>query len=414
MARMLRIGLVIDDGLDKPDGVQQIVLTLGRRLAALGHEVHYLTSSTERTDLPHLHVLGRTVSVRFNGNRLRSPLPARRADVRRLLAEVPFDVLHVTMPYSPLLAGRVVSAASPRTAVVGQFVIYPQDRPTRWGIRALGLLERRRLRRFDAISALSEAARESVRAGFGRDDVPVIGGPVELGGPVQPVERGGPVEPGGAVGPRGEVAPGAPGAPGEHAEPGDPGDRPVRIVFLGRLVERKGPRELLAAVAAMPASRPWTLTLAGRGPLLEDLRERARAAGIADRVDFPGFVAEEDKAALLAGADVVALPSTGGESFGMSVVEALADAGGVVLAGDNPGYRTPMAGLEDQLVDPRDTAAFARTLARWVDDPAARAAARSPQRAAAQRFEAGAITEQTLAWYEAAIAARRADARAPR
>jgi len=388
MGTVLRIGLVIDDGLDKPDGVQQIVLTLGRRLADLGHEVHYVTSTTERTDLPNLHVLGRTVSVRFNGNRLRSPLPARRADVRRLLAEVPFDVLHVTMPYSPLLAGRVVSAASPRTAVVGQFVIYPQDRLTRWGIRALGLAERRRLRRFDAITALSEAARESVREAYGRD-VPIIGGPVELGG-------------------------GAADALSGAAAPSAADDRPVRIVFLGRLVERKGPRELLAAVAAMPATRPWTLTLAGRGPLLDELRDRARAAGIADRVEFPGFVAEEDKAALLAGADVVALPSTGGESFGMSVVEALADAGGVVLAGDNPGYRTPMAGLEDQLVDPRDTAAFARTLARWVDDPAARAAARAPQRAAAQRFEAGEITAQTLAWYEQAIAARRAGARPPR
>lgn len=388
MGTVLRIGLVIDDGLDKPDGVQQIVLTLGRRLADLGHEVHYVTSTTERTDLPNLHVLGRTVSVRFNGNRLRSPLPARRADVRRLLAEVPFDVLHVTMPYSPLLAGRVVSAASARTAVVGQFVIYPQDRLTRWGIRALGLAERRRLRRFDAITALSEAARESVREAYGRD-VPIIGGPVELGG-------------------------GAADALSGAAAPSAADDRPVRIVFLGRLVERKGPRELLAAVAAMPATRPWTLTLAGRGPLLDELRDRARAAGVADRVDFPGFVAEEDKAALLAGADVVALPSTGGESFGMSVVEALADAGGVVLAGDNPGYRTPMAGLEDQLVDPRDTAAFARTLARWVDDPAARAAARPPQRAAAQRFEAGEITAQTLAWYEQAIAARRADTRPPR
>lgn len=393
---MLRIGLVIDDGLDKPDGVQQIVLTLGRRLAALGHEVHYVTSTTERTDLPNLHVLGRTVSVRFNGNRLRSPLPARRADVRRLLAEVPFDVLHVTMPYSPLLAGRVVSAASPRTAVVGQFVIYPQDRLTRWGIRALGLLERPRLRRFDAITALSEAARESVREAYGRD-VPVIGGPVEL------------AEPAAAADGRDATVAGSPSGPGGPAD-----DRPVRIVFLGRLVERKGPRELLAAVAAMPATRPWTLTLAGRGPLLDELRDRARAAGIADRVDFPGFVAEEDKAGLLADADVVALPSTGGESFGMSVVEALADAGGVVLAGDNPGYRTPMAGLEDQLVDPRDTAAFARTLARWVDDPAARAAARAPQRAAAQRFDAGEITAQTLAWYEQAIAARRSATSAPR
>lgn len=372
---MLRIGLVIDDGLDRPDGVQQIVLTLGRRLTALGHEVHYLTSSTSRTDLPHLHVLGRTLSVKFNGNRLGTPLPAARGAVRRLLAEVPFDVLHVTMPYSPVLAGRVVSAAHPRTAVVGSFVIYPQDVATRWGIRLLGLAERRRLRRFDGITALSVAAQESVREAYGRE-VAVIGGPVELG-----------------------AAP--PVAP-------RPDDAPVRIVFLGRLVERKGPRELLAAVAAMPrTARPWTLTLAGRGPLLADLQERTRAAGIADRVDFPGFVAEQDKAALLAGADVVALPSTGGESFGMSVVEALADAGGVVLAGDNPGYRTPMAGLEEQLVDPRDTAAFARALARWVDDPAARAAARAPQRAAAQRFEAGEITRQTLAWYDEALAARR-------
>lgn len=376
----MRIGLVIDDGLDKPDGVQQIVLTLGRRLAGLGHEVHYLTSSTDRTDLPHLHVLGRTLSVRFNGNRLRSPLPASRARIRRLLAEVPFDVLHVTMPYSPLLAGRVVSAASPRTAVVGSFVIYPQDAVTRWGIRALGLAERRRLRRFDAISALSEAARESVREAYGRD-VPIIGGPVELG-----------------------TAPTA-GAPGGGRTGAD---APVHVVFLGRLVERKGPRELLAAMAALPPGvRPWRLTLAGRGPLLEDLRSRAAAAGIADRVDFPGFVAEEDKAALLAGADVVALPSTGGESFGMSVVEALADAGGVVLAGDNPGYRTPMAGLEAQLVDPRDTAAFSRALARWIDDPAARLAAVAPQRAAARRFEAGEITRQTLAWYAGAIASRR-------
>lgn len=372
---MLRIGLVIDDGLDRPDGVQQIVLTLGRRLTALGHEVHYLTSSTERTDLANLHVLGRTVSVKFNGNRLGTPLPASRTAIRRLLAEVPFDVLHVTMPYSPVLAGRVVSAAHPRTAVVGQFVIYPQDALTRWGIRALGVLERRRLRRFDAISALSVAALDPVREAFGRADAPVIGGPVELGEPLPAAER----------------------APGD----------PVRIVFLGRLVERKGPRELLAAAARLSTDRPWTLTLAGRGPLLDDLRARARAAGIADRVDFPGFVAEEDKRALLAGADVVALPSTGGESFGMSVVEALADAGGVVLAGDNAGYRTPMAGLEDQLVDPSDTAAFAAALARWVDDPDARAAAIAPQRAAAQRFEAGEITAQTLAWYEQALTTRR-------
>lgn len=371
---MLRIGLAIDDGLDRPDGVQQIILTLGRRLTALGHEVHYLTSTTERADLPHLHVLSRTVGVRFNGNRLGTPLPLRRSTARDLLRELDLDVLHVAMPYSPFLAGQLVSAVGSRTAVAGSFMIYPQDALTRWGIRGLGLLERRRLRRFDALSALSEAAQESAEGAYHRP-VPVIGAPVELPDPVQ-VERA--------------EAP--------------------RIVFLGRLVERKGPRELIAAAGALHRAapqRPWTLTLAGRGPLLDDLRRQAETAGITHRVDFPGFVAEEDKTALLAGADLVVLPSLGGESFGISVVEAQAVATGVVIAGDNPGYRTTMAGLESQLIDPRDTAGFARVLDRWLDDPDGRAALVPEQRRAAQRFEAGAITDRTLQMYDEALALRR-------
>jgi phosphatidylinositol alpha-mannosyltransferase len=388
MASMLRIGLVIDDGLDRPDGVQQIVLALGRRLTGLGHEVHYLTSTTERTDLPNLHVLAPSIGVKFNGNRLSTPRPASRAALRRLMAEVPFDVLHVCMPYSPVLAGRVVSAAPARTAVVGSFMIYPQDALTRWGIRGLGLLEHRRLRRFVSINANSESSQESATEAF-RRPVPILGPPVEL--------------------PAAGTLPAAAGPAGP-----DDADRPRRIVFLGRLVERKGPRELLDAVAALdriPGTPPWTLTLAGRGPLLDELRTRAAAAGLADRVELPGFVAEEDKMALLAGADLVVLPSTGGECFGISVVEALAAATGVVLAGDNPGYRTPMAGLEDQLVDPGDTVGFARTLARWLGDDAGRAAAPERQRPAAARYEAGAITEQTVAWYTEAIEAHRAGRR---
>jgi phosphatidyl-myo-inositol alpha-mannosyltransferase len=382
MASMLRIGLVIDDGLDRPDGVQQIVLALGRRLTRLGHEVHYLTSTTERTDLPHLHVLAPSLTVKFNGNRLSTPRPVSRRALRRLMAEVPFDVLHIAMPYSPVLAGRVISAAPARTTVVGSFLIYPQDALVRWGIRGLALLERRRLRRFTALNANADASRESAEEAFG-EPVPILGPPVEI--------------------PDVTTLP----APASGTDP----DAPARIVFLGRLVERKGPRELVDALAALdrqPGTRPWRAVIAGRGPLLDTLRARAEAAGIADRVEFPGFVAEEDKNALLAGADLVVLPSTGGECFGISVVEALAAAHGVVLAGDNPGYRFPMTGLEDQLVDPADTEGFARTMARWLGDDAGRASAPARQRPAAQRFEAGAITDEVVAWYEAAIAAHAA------
>ena len=48
----LKIGLVLDDSLDKPDGVQQYVLILGKWLSSQGHDVHYLVGETKRTDLP--------------------------------------------------------------------------------------------------------------------------------------------------------------------------------------------------------------------------------------------------------------------------------------------------------------------------------------------------------------------------
>ena len=150
---------MIDDDLDRPDGVQQYVLTLGAELTRRGHDVHYVASTTRRVDLP-LHVVGRNVGVTFNGNRLNTPLPASRAQVRDLLARVPFDVLHVQMPYSPVLAGRVVSAAAPGTAVVGTFHIYPHSWWVSAGTRALGLLEQRRLRRFRHVFATSQAAAQ--------------------------------------------------------------------------------------------------------------------------------------------------------------------------------------------------------------------------------------------------------------
>ncbi|HTH72515.1 MAG TPA: glycosyltransferase family 4 protein, partial [Candidatus Pristimantibacillus sp.] len=107
MAR-LKIGLVLDDSLDKVDGVQQYVLIVGRWLTAQGHDVHYLVGETKRTDLPGMHSLARNVKVRFNKNRMAIPLPANLRAIRALLKREQFDVLHVQVPYSPALAGRII------------------------------------------------------------------------------------------------------------------------------------------------------------------------------------------------------------------------------------------------------------------------------------------------------------------
>ncbi|SDD39213.1 phosphatidylinositol alpha-mannosyltransferase [Sanguibacter gelidistatuariae] len=370
------MGLVIDDSLDRPDGVQQHVLTLGAWLTGQGHEVHYLSSTTVRTDLANMHSLARNLRLKFNGNRLGIPLPAPARPITALLGSVDFDVLHINMPYSPLLAGRVITRARPGTRVVGTFHILPWTRLTRWGTRLLGLVQRRQLRRFTRVIAVSAPA-----AVFAADALGVA--PIVIGNPV-------------------DVARFAQARDVELAREGAANEAaPVRIVFLGRLVERKGAGELLRAVASMRAltQTPVQVVLGGTGPLREELETFVGGHGLADCVEFIGYVTEEDKAALLAGADVVALPSTGGESFGISVVEALAASRGVVLAGDNPGYRTVMEGLEDQLIDATDTPAFATLLTRYVDDAAARTQASARQVVHAGRFDVNVIGAQVLGVY---------------
>jgi phosphatidylinositol alpha-mannosyltransferase len=82
--RKLKIGFVFDDSLDKPDGVQQYVLILGRWLATQGHDVHYLVGETKRTDLQNLYSLARNVNVKFNQNRMAIPLPAKLAPIKEI------------------------------------------------------------------------------------------------------------------------------------------------------------------------------------------------------------------------------------------------------------------------------------------------------------------------------------------
>lgn len=382
----LRVGLVLDDSLDRPDGVQQYVLTLGTWLSAQGHHVCYLAPSTSRTDLEHLTVLGASIQVKFNGNRLSTPRPARARHLREVIEAEDFDVLNVTMPYSPFMSGRLLARARPTTAVVGTFLILPASRWVELAARGLGLLQRRRLRRFDRVLAVSAPARIFARAAFGLEST-IVALPVDVGTFARAVERG------------------------HRPRPG----APVHLVFLGRLVERKGPSELLAAIGALHARggtvAPLRLTLAGTGPLADGLRRQADELDITHLVDLPGYVAEEDKAALLASGDIVVLPSVGGESFGISVVEALAAARGAVIVGDNPGYRTVMGDLTDQLVDPSDTEAFASVLERFIDDASLRTEARDRQRALAWRYDIEAVGPLIVAEYREALARRRSASR---
>lgn len=375
-----KIGLLCDDTLDKPDGVQQYVVILGRWLAAQGHEVHYLTSTTERTDLPNVHNLSGNMFVRFNGNRNRMPLPASPRRITAFMAEQQFDIVHIQTPYSPLLGGQVIRAAGPRTAVVGTFHVFPHSVLMSAGTKMLGLAVHFQLKRFQEMIATSTAASEFANQSFGISSTVI---PNMMGLAQFTSQR----------------------PPKPHK-----GDT-IKIVFLGRLVERKGVGYLLRAVEFLRDNyktvHRYEVVVGGKGPLRDNLEQFVSSKNLKDTISFTGFVAEEEKAAFLAEADIAVFPSTGGESFGISVVEGLAAVNGVVLAGDNAGYRTVMQGSRHQLVDPTDIPTFAHLLASYIDSPKRRQAACKWQVQHVQQFDTDIVAPRVLKVYERALQKQR-------
>jgi len=368
----MKIAMVLDDSIDRPDGVQQYVLTLGAFLERAGHEVHYVCSSAAREDVT-VHSLARNVGVAFNGNGLRIPLPTSRAMLRDFLERERYDVIHVQIPHSPLFASRVVDEArrvQARTVrIVGTFHILPDGVVSEYGTRLLGRWQRRNLRRFDAFCAVSAPAADFAARAFGIAAA-VIPCSIDTS-----VFADAPVEP--------------------------RADGRLRVAFLGRLVERKGVLELIEALAALPGDVRDRLEvrIGGKGPLLDDAQAAVAARALTDVVTFDGFVAEEDKPGFYASADVAVFPATGGESFGIVLIEAMASGAGVVLGGANPGYLSVLGDRPEVSVDPADTTAFAAALRRLIEDDALRAELHAEQAERVKQFDVAVVGEQILELY---------------
>ncbi len=376
----MKIALVLDDSLDRPDGVQQYVLTVGKYLASAGHDVHYVCSSATRTDLEQpLHSLVGNFQVTFNGNGLRIPRIASRRTLRAFVEREQFDVLHVQMPHSPLFSARLVRQArrvqGRDVTIVGTFHILPNGWLASLGTRLLGFVLRRNLRVFDRFCAVSAPAAEFARASFGMS-AQVIGIPISVS----------------ALATAGAA----------QTRSHDPSG-PLHLAFLGRLVQRKGVLELVEALGALaPRIRERVrVTIAGRGPLAADVERAIERHGLGDLVEMPGFVPEDEKPAFYGNTDIAVFPATGGESFGIVLIEAMASGTGVVVGGDNPGYRSVLGDGSDVLIDPRDTVAFAALLARLIRDSSLRSAIRAEQEARVLAFDVGVIGPQIEALYEA-------------
>jgi phosphatidylinositol alpha-mannosyltransferase len=361
----MRIGMVCPYSFDVPGGVQSHVLQLAEVMRARGHTVSVLAPSSPHVALPDYVVsAGKAVPIPYNGSVARLQFsPAVHRRVRRWLTDGDFDVLHLHEPNAPSLSmwalrvaeGPIVatfhtSTTKSLTLSVFQGVLRP------WHEKIVGRI------------AVSDLARRWQMEALGSDAVEIPNG-VDVGWFAS--------------------APRLDGYP-----------RPGKtVLFLGRYDEpRKGMAVLLEALPQLVGQFPdLQLLIVGRG---DDAELRSRAGPLATHLRFLGQVDDAGKASALRSADVYCAPHTGGESFGIVLVEAMA-AGTAVVAADLHAFRRVLLdGAAGRLVPVSDSAALAAALAEVLRDDVLRERYIAAGAAAVRRYDWSVVADQIMRVYE--------------
>src|SRR5947209_15194974 len=288
----MRIGLAAPYPWDVPGGVVAHVRDLAETLVGLGHEVSVMSPvDDEDAALPPYVVRGgRTVPIPFNGSVSRlvfGPVSATR--VRRWIHDGAFDVLHLHSPET--LSLSLLALFNARGPIVGTFhAANPRS-------RMMAMLQsplQVQMEKLNGRIAVSPAARKTIVEHLGSDAVLVPNG--------VHVRRFAEAEP-------------LPGWPHPHGALG----------FVRRLDEpRKGLSVLFDAFARLRRTHPQVrLLVAGPGD----------PQRVPEGVTLLGQVSDEVKAQDYRSVDVFVAPNTGGESFGIILLEAMA-AGTSIVASD--------------------------------------------------------------------------------
>lgn len=286
---------------DAPGGVQAHVVDLTEELRRRGHTVRVLAPGRpENAPVAGMTLTGPGVAIPYNGSVARLSFgPVAWRATRQWLRAEPLDVLHIHEPNAPGVGMFALAMSSgPITATFHTSTSSSRILGAADGALA-PLLEKIRGR-----IAVSTLARRWQMEALGSDAVEIPNGV--------------------------DVA-----AFSEVDATAELSDSPT-VVFLGRYDEpRKGMDVLVAALPSVLDSVPGLrLRIMGDG---DERSLRSRLPAGLD-VEFLGRVDDSRKAAVLAAADVYCAPNTGGESFGIVLVEAMA-AGTAVVASDLDAFR---------------------------------------------------------------------------
>ncbi len=374
----MKIALVSPYDHSIAGGVRTHIVGLDKEFRALGHSVKILAPASDETNLADnvICVSDHVVPVGISGSKARITLSLSvYRNVKRILKDERFDVVHIHEPLVPTLPLFVLRHTQGVT--VGTFHAY---RDSYVGYDYTKVILRRLMHRLDARTVVSPVVLSYITRYF-PGEYQLIPNGIDVqkfgGSDVKPIKK---------------------------FDDGKP-----NILFVGRLEKRKGFPHLLDAFPYIKAQVP-NARLIVVGAFDKDDKEKyvrhARRHGLRD-VKFVGYVSSDELPRYYRSAHVFCAPSTGFESFGLVLLEAMA-AGTPIVASNIPGYRNVVThGREGLLVPPSDEQAIASAVIRLLRDAPLRQRLSDAGRTTAQEYSWTRIAQRTMALYEHCIEQRR-------
>ncbi|MHB0878556.1 MAG: glycosyltransferase family 4 protein [Anaerolineae bacterium] len=375
--RLHKIALVAPYDYAYRGGVNTHISSLAQTYQDLGLDVRVIAACSNAGELPEhlIRASSHTLPIHYSGSTTYISLSPRAfGRIRDILRREEFDVIHVHEPLAPAIP--ISALIYSRSLNVGTFHAY---RDSSLSFYQASAALRPIIERLDGRIAVSPAAREYISRYFPGDYVVIPNG-------IDYDRFAAPAEP---------IAQFADGRP--------------NILYVGRLDKRKGFRYLLSAYEQVKRACPQVRLLAvgAFGP--EEVAEHIEFAEdhrLPD-VHFIGHVTDDALRRYYHTCDIVCVPSTGFESFGYVLIEAMA-AGKPVVASDIPGYSFVMQhGRQGLFVPPEDSDALADALISLVRDPDAGRRLGEEGRRRAAEFSWHSVAKRVLDYYGTLTEAKR-------
>ncbi|MBP3223163.1 MAG: glycosyltransferase family 4 protein [Actinomycetaceae bacterium] len=365
----MKIGIACPYSWDVPGGVQFHIRDLALELIRRGHKVSVIAPCSKETEAPEFLVPTEpAIPVRYNGSVARLSFgPRVNHQVTQWLKKGAFDILHVHEPAVPS-----VSMLALRNAKIPVVATFHSAMESSRALKVASPIIRPAIEKISARIAVSDEARRTVSQFLGGDAYVIPNGVYT-----------------------------------RHFENVLPNekyciDNTFTCGFLGRYDEpRKGLSVLAKAFAHVHAQYPHVkLLIAGPGD-----ERKARLLfdqSLQDSVEFVGMISDDEKAQFFSSIDAYIAPNTGGESFGIILIEAMS-AGSYVIASDIPAFAAVLGnGVFGALFTNGNDQALAKVLIHTIDAAEERQQTSQKAQAEALRYDWFTVTSQVVAVYETA------------